>query len=205
MLGRFDEARPILSEFFQILEERGDLLALGLFRSHSASSLELLAGDPAAAARYAEEGCKLLEEIGERGYLSTSCCYLGQALYALERFDEAEAWAQKGSELADSDDIATQTMSRQVQAKVLARRGQHDEAETLAREAVALADSTDMLVGQGDTRRDLAEVLELAGRHQEATATLVEALERYARKEALAPARRVRERLAILQAARWAT
>jgi tetratricopeptide (TPR) repeat protein len=205
MLGRFDEARPILSEFFQILEERGDLLALGLFRSHSASSLELLAGDPAAAARYAEEGCKLLEEIGERGYLSTSCCYLGQALYALERFDEAEAWAQKGSELADSDDIATQTMSRQVQAKVLARRGQHDEAETLAREAVALADSTDMLVGQGDTRRDLAEVLELAGRHQEATATLVEALERYTRKEALAPARRVRERLAILQAARWAT
>ena len=202
MLGRFDEARPILSEFFQILEERGDLVTLGLFRSQSASRFELLAGDAGVAARYAEEGCKLLEEAGEQGYLSTGCCYLGQALYALDRLDEAEAWARKGSELGDSDDIATQTMSRQVQAKVLARRGQHGEAETLAREAVALADSTDALVGQGDARSDLAEVLELAGRREEATAILHEALERYTRKEALAPARHVRERLATLQPAR---
>ncbi len=202
MLGRFDEARAILAEFLRTLEERGDLVNLGLHWSQSASELELLAGDPAAAARIAEEGCRLLKEIGERGYLSTSCCYLGQALYALDRLDEAEAWAQRGSELGDSDDTATQAMSRQVQAKVLARRGQHGEAETLARKAVALADSTDTLVGQGDTRSDLAEVLELAGRRQEATAVLHEALERYERKEAVAPACRVRERLAELQQAR---
>ena len=202
MLGRFDEARPILAEFLQILEERGDLVNLGLHRSQSASELELLAGDPAAAARYAEEGCKLLEEIGEQGYLSGSYCYLGQALYALDRLEEAEARARRGNELGDSDDVATQTMSRQVQAKVLARRGQHREAETLAREAVALADTTDTLVGQGDTRRDLAEVLELAGRREEATSALQEALERYERKEAVAPARHARERLAELQQAR---
>jgi tetratricopeptide (TPR) repeat protein len=202
MLGRSDEARPILAEFLRILEERGDLVMLGLHRSQSASRLELLAGDPTAAARYAEEGCKMLEEIGERGFLSTSCCHLGQALYALERLNEAEAWAQKGRELADSDDAATQVLSRQVQAKVLARRGQHEEAETLAREAVALLGDADDILSQGDALSDLAEVLELAGRHQEATATLHEALERYTRKEALAPARRVRERLATLQAAR---
>jgi class 3 adenylate cyclase/tetratricopeptide (TPR) repeat protein len=196
MLGRFDEARLILAEFLRILEERGDLVNLGLFRSQSASQLELLAGDPVTAARYAEEGCKLLEEVGEQGYLSGSCCCLGQALYALDRLEEAEASARRGSELGDSDDVSTQTMSRQVQAKVLARRGQHGEAETLAREAVALADSTDSPVGQGDALSDLAEVLELAGRCEEAAAVLHEALERYERKEAVAPARRVRERLA---------
>jgi tetratricopeptide (TPR) repeat protein len=199
MLGRFDEARPILEEFLRILEERGDLVNLGLFRSQSASQLELLAGDPVTAARYAEEGCKLLEEVGEQGYLSTSCCYLGQALYALERLDEAEAWAEKGRQLGDSDDSVTQALSRQVQAKVLARCGQHREAEALAREAVALADSTETLVLHGNALSDLAEVLELAGRREEATSALREALERYERKEAIAPARQARERLAELQ------
>jgi class 3 adenylate cyclase/tetratricopeptide (TPR) repeat protein len=199
MLGHFDEARPILAECLQMLEERGDLLNLGQYRSTSATRLELLAGDPAAAVRHGEEGCRLLEELGERGYLSTSCCDLAQALYALDRLDEADLWARKGLELGDSDDIATQTMSRQVQAKVLARRGQYAEAERLAREAMALYDSTDGIYGQGDARADLAEVLELAGRRDEATALLHEALDRYERKEALVLARRARERLAALQ------
>jgi class 3 adenylate cyclase/tetratricopeptide (TPR) repeat protein len=199
MLGRFDEARPILAEFLRVVEERGDLLSLGQYRSHSATRLELLAGDPAAALKHAEEGCRLLEELGERGFLSTSYCYLGQALYELDRLDEAKDWARKGSELGDSDDLATQTLSRQVQARVAARRGQHAKAETLAREAVALIDSTDCLDSQGETRRDLAEVLELAGRRDEATALLTEALDRYQRKEALVSASRVRERLSVLQ------
>ena len=199
MLGHFDEARPILAECLRRLEERGDLVNLGQYRSHSATRFELLAGDPAAAVRHGEEGCRLLEELGERGFLSTSCCYLAEALYALDRLEEADAWARRGVELTDSDDIGTQTLSRQVRAKVLARRGQHVEAETLAREAVALIDSTDGLYGQGDARADLAEVLELAGQRKAATAALHEALDRYERKEALVLARRVRERLAALQ------
>ena len=53
-------------------------------------------------------------------------------------------------------------LSRQVEARVLARRGEHVEAERLAREAVALGDETDMLNAQGDAYADLAEVLRLA-------------------------------------------
>jgi hypothetical protein len=48
-----------------------------------------------------------------------------------------------------------------VRAKVLARRGEHAEADRLAREAVALSDETDQLDTQGDAYADLAEVLEL--------------------------------------------
>ena len=99
------------------------------------------------------------------------------------------------------DDTATQVLASQVLAKVLARRGQHTEAERLAREAVAGADATDSLISQGDVRLVLAEVLELAGRRDDATAALSEALERYERKGALVPAQRVRERLAALEAA----
>ena len=201
MLGRFDEARPIMAEFLQILEAHGDLVNVGQYRSTLATTLELLAGDPVAAVRNGEEGCRLLEEAGERAFLSTGCTELAEALYVLDRLDEAEAWAWKGLRLGDSDDLWTQAQSRQVQAKVLARRGQHADAEALAREAVALADTTDGLAGQGHTRADLAEVLELAGRRDEATAILREALDLYERKEALVRARRVRERLAALEPA----
>ena len=201
MLGQFEEARRLEAEFLQAHEERGDRLNLGAHLSQNAVDLELLAGDPAAAAAAAERGCRILEEAGERSWLSTSACWYAEALYALGRLDEAEEWARRGLELADSDDMATQVLARQALEKVLARRGQHSEAERIGREAVALVDSTDALVTQGDARLALAEVLELAGRPEEAATALQEALERYERKGAVVPAARARERLAALEPA----
>ena len=128
-------------------------------------------------------------------------CRYAEALYQLGRLDEAEEWAKKGSDMGGSDDMATQVLASQVRAKVLARRGQHTEAERLAREAVANADATDALLTQAEARSDLAVALELAGRAQEATAALREALERYERKGALVPAEQVRKRLAALEPA----
>ena len=84
---------------------------------------------------------------------------------------------------------------RQVRAKVLARRGEHAEAERLAREAVAIGDETDMLDAQGDAYADLAEVLLLAGKRDEAAAALEQALERYERKGNVVMAARTRDRL----------
>jgi ATP/maltotriose-dependent transcriptional regulator MalT len=87
---------------------------------------------------------------------------------------------------------------RQVRAKVLARRGAHAEAERNARDAVSLADDTDMLNWQGRALVDLAEVLALAGRREEAAAELDRAIALYKRKGnvvADASARRRRARL----------
>jgi hypothetical protein len=47
---------------------------------------------------------------------------------------------------------------------VLARRGEHAEAEPLALEAVAVGEGTDMLSAQGDACADLVEVSALGGR-----------------------------------------
>jgi class 3 adenylate cyclase/tetratricopeptide (TPR) repeat protein len=201
LLGRFDEARALMAEFHRAHEERGDLLNFGSHLSQIAVQLELWAGDPAAAVALGERGCRILEDAGERAWLSTSSCYLADALYALGRLDEAEEWAQKGSDLGASEDITTQILALRVRAKVLARRGAHAEAESAAHDAVALAHETDALMYQGDTLLDLAEVLELAGRGEEVAEVLREALERYERKAALVPAQRVRERLAALEPA----
>jgi ATP/maltotriose-dependent transcriptional regulator MalT len=97
--------------------------------------------------------------------------------------------------------LATQTLWRQVQALVHADRGEHDQAERLAHEAIAIAEETDALNFQGDAFCDLAEVLAAAGRGGEAAVELEHALERYERKRNLAMVARVRPKLEVLRKA----
>jgi class 3 adenylate cyclase/predicted ATPase len=195
MLGRFDEARAILAEARAQLADRGGLLWLAVTTGHSSVRVELLADDPAVAAEFGEEGFRLLAELGEQGAQSSAAGMQAQALYTLDRLEEADAWAGRAAELGASDDASTQMLWRQVRAKVLARRGEHAQAELLAREAVAIGEETDMLDAQGDAYADLAEVLLLGGKLDEAAAALEQALERYDRKGNLVMAGRMRDRL----------
>jgi len=201
MLGRFEEARMILSELRAELADRGATI-LFTHATAQACELELLAGDPAAAVELGEEGCRLLEQAGERAWLSTTLGVLARALYALDRLDEADGRAAQAAELGASDDAITQMLWRQVRAKVLARRGEHAEAERLAREAVAVGSKADMINSLGDAHLDLAEVLELAGRREEAAVELEKALALYERKGNLVLAERPRARLAELSIGR---
>ena len=68
---------------------------------------------------------------------------------------------------------------------MLARRGETERGEALAREAVSLLERTDMLDEQADALLDLARVLDLAGRRDETTAVLADAIDRYERKQNL--------------------
>jgi hypothetical protein len=86
-----------------------------------------------------------------------------------------------------------------VQAFVFSSRGRNAEAEGLACEAVAIAERTDGLQRRGDALCDLAEVLAAAGRRDDAVAALREGLDRYERKQIIPLARRVRERLGVLE------
>jgi hypothetical protein len=82
---------------------------------------------------------------------------------------------------------------------VLARRGEHDAACRLAREAVAIVEPTDMSVARGDALADLAEVLELGGDTAGAAVALERALEEYDRKGVVPAVERTRARLAELR------
>ena len=110
------------------------------------------------------------------------------------------ACADQGRELGHADDPITQALWRRVLALVLAHRGDPVEAQRLVREALVIAQTTDSPWYQGETLADLAQVLEAAGRLDEATAAHREALELYERKGIKPLARRTRERLAALQA-----
>jgi class 3 adenylate cyclase/tetratricopeptide (TPR) repeat protein len=199
MLGRFDEARAIQAEVRAELADRGGGLLLGTMLGQDSVIVELLAGDPAAGVMLGEEGCRLLDELGEKGFLSTAAGNLAQALYALDRLEDADLWAGRAAELGASDDAITQMLWRQVKAMVLAQWGEVQEAERLGREAVTIGDETDMLVQQGDTYADLGEVLLLGGKIDEAITALEHAAERYERKGNIVSTRRARARLAEIR------
>jgi class 3 adenylate cyclase/tetratricopeptide (TPR) repeat protein len=197
MLDRHAEAWPVALDASDRLRElTGD--QGGEYRL---AEIATLAGDHEAAASYSRTYCEWLEQHRFMGILSTSAPTLGRSLCALRRYEEAEPLAQQGRALGDAQDVATQALWRQVQALVYAHRGQHAEAERLAREAVAIVEETDGLNMQGDALCDLADVLAAAGCRDEAAAALAQAFERYERKHNLAMTRQVRERLSDLQPA----
>ncbi len=196
MLGRSSEAWPVARDaserFLELTGDDGGEMLLAL--------IAVCAGDHAAAARYLRRWCDVLEARGARSFLSTFAPQLGRSLCALGRHDEAEPLAQLGRELGDEQDAFTQIGWRQAQALVHAARGQLAQAESLAREAVAIAERTDSLNLQGDTLCDLAEVLAAGGRTDEAAAALEQALRRYECKKNLALVAQVRPRLEALRA-----
>jgi hypothetical protein len=131
-------------------------------------------------------GVEDLEPLGERAWLSTQECQLGEAMYALGRFEEAELWATRGLEHGGTGDVLTQSMGLQLRAKLLARRGESNAALSLARQADELARSTQSPVVQGDAAMSMAEVLHLAGEPVESEAEFLRAVDCYERKGATA-------------------
>jgi hypothetical protein len=91
---------------------------------------------------------------------------------------------------AITDDVFPKVICLAVFAKVLARRNDAAEAETLGRSAVDLAAGTDDLELQGDALSDLAEVLTLAAQADEAAGLNAAAVARYQRKGDVVSAQR---------------
>jgi predicted ATPase/class 3 adenylate cyclase/DNA-binding winged helix-turn-helix (wHTH) protein len=195
MEGRFDEARELLATSEATFEELG--LTLSTAVSHDAAMVELLAGDPVAAERILRQGYAALEEMGDRALLSTTAAFLGQALLAQGRDEEAERLAETSAELAADDDVITQVVWRSVRARCLAGRGRLDEAERLARDAVTLAETTDFLNQRADALVDLGIVLGRLSRNEDAQAAFGESVRLYEQKGNVVAADRVRSELVM--------
>jgi class 3 adenylate cyclase/tetratricopeptide (TPR) repeat protein len=196
MLGQIEEAWSLATSAGEKARE------LGIYSGDVwLAEIALIAGDQHAAAEYLGSSCDDMERRGATAQLSTYLPLLGRALCALGELDEAEQLAQRGRELGDPDDVWTQGLWRQAQALVNSARGQHAEAVRLAEEAFDWFSRTDSLLRQGDAQCDLAQVLEAAGRRDEAIEAWREALDRYERKGIVPLVARVRERLAALEPA----
>ena len=200
MLGRIDEARALRAELRTELAERGGAKAVLAALEGYGIDIELLGGDPEAAVAAGEESCRMREELGRWAELSTTAGGLALAYCELDRLEDAERWAARAAELGAAEDATTQMLWRQARARVLARRGEHEKAERLAREAVEIGETTEDLSSKAETRADLGEILAIASRREDAADAIEEALTRFEAKENLVRAKQMRERLAELRA-----
>jgi tetratricopeptide (TPR) repeat protein len=181
MRGRFDEARELASRSSAIYEEFGRRFALAAWSSWP-GAVELLAGEPEAAERIFRSGFETLSSLGEKLNLSTIAASLAESLYLQGRDEEAEHLTVVSEEATSPDDVWAQVTWRSARARVLARRGEPRQAESLARKAVALISETDALNMRAHALSSLAEILAASGRKEEAARSTAEALRLYEAK-----------------------
>ena len=198
MQGRLDAARDLVSQARELGEQLGLTMTLAGGVVRAAGEIELLADDPVAAESMLQTACDTLERMGDWGHYASVVPFLSDALLAQDRGEEAAPKIDTAFRRTLEEDLDARIGLHRVAAKVAAHRGELQEAERLATEAVSLAERTDYLPLQGDAYRDLAEVLELSGKKQEAKAALEQALALYERKGNLVMVERTRARLARL-------
>jgi class 3 adenylate cyclase/tetratricopeptide (TPR) repeat protein len=186
MRGDFERARERVGFALTRFEELGQRLALA-GTTQIAGPLELLAGDPEAAERELRRGLDVFGPDGSDGYQEG---LLAEALYRLGRMDEAALLADAGAERANPADAVAQVTWRLVRAKLLGERDP-GAAVVLAREAVALAESTDAVNLVADALADLALLAAASGDEQAAAEASRRALALYEQKGNAAAAGRL--------------
>jgi predicted ATPase len=181
MRGELDRARQLYRHARHMLEEL-NAGVLAVATSTDSGRVELLAGDLDAAVAELTRDYDALSLMGERFLLSTVGGLLAEAHARRGDLERAEELALVVAALAADDDLDAQALWHGAMARVLAARGDHEEALTHAREAVTIRAATDAPTLQADAYRVLGAVLRAAGRREPATEALEAARERYLRK-----------------------
>jgi tetratricopeptide (TPR) repeat protein len=181
MVGRFDEARDLLSSALKRAHELGVEFKAASISMYYAATL-LLAGEPSAAEGVIRPAVEALQRMGERNLVAVAVALLGEALYRQHKFDEAMLATLMSEDASAPDDAAAHMAWRGIRAKIHAVRGEYAVAERLARDAVAHGERTDFLSLRGDAHVDLAIVLMLANRDREALEQFTTAIELFERK-----------------------
>jgi tetratricopeptide (TPR) repeat protein len=131
--------------------------------------------------------------MGDWGHLATLAPKLADALFMQGGNDEEALRLTELGERSTTPGVADEDIGwRRVRAKLLARRGDVDEAERLAREATARAALTDLLDDSAQALADFGEVLRLRGRPQESATALEEAIDLYEHKGNVVAAEKLR-------------
>jgi hypothetical protein len=196
MQGRFDQARDLVEAGAEVAAALGRLRLAAIW-SQFAATVESLAGRPEAAEERLQRGYRTLERMGETGARSNLAADLAHLLAAGGRSEEARRYADLSRSLAAREDVYAQVRWRAATARALATDGDPGRAAGLAREAVELAEATDMLNLRADAWLDLAETAELLGRPEEAVAAAANGLPLYERKGNQVAAAAVRGRLGL--------
>ena len=191
LLGQREAAREMILKGVADRRELGDFPGAAMARAEGLGQfVEMTRGDWHAAEQELRHGFEELSSMGDKNYLAIVAGWLAHCLYHLGRYDQASECAAVCESSAAKNLIAAQVLWKGAQGMLLARGGDVEAGEALAREAVDIALRTDRFDTQTDALMDLAEVLRVGGRAAEAIPVVADALRRYERKEVLPAAAR---------------
>lgn len=180
--GDLDTARKLCAEGRALLLELGYRIYWAA-TADLAGMIELFADDAEAAESIVRPAVESLQEIGEKGYLSTVVLHLGEALYRQGRLHEALEAVDISVNASDPDDLASQSGWRSLKAKIDAQKGDFEGALRLSKEAVDLWGVEADYWLKAMTLLDRAEVLRAAGLLPKMRSTAQEALVIFERKQ----------------------
>ena len=191
MEGAFDEARSMIVRARRDMVERWRFRRPLMWAARSSAAVQTLAGDIEGSERELRAALEMALNFRERDPVSKIAAGLSRVLFVRGRSKEADGFATMSKEYAPVEGLAAQALWRAAKARVMASRGDHLEAERLAREAVSLA-SVETPNLRADLLVDLAEVLLWAKQPAKAEPVIAQAIELYERKGNLISAARAR-------------
>jgi len=201
MNGDFENARSMYHRARSMLDDLGHSVRTAQSSSDLAS-IELLAGDPAAAESAMRVDYETVVRMGTTYFLSSMAAILARAVRAQGRDQEALELTRTAEAAAADDDVEAQVLWRCIRAPILARAGKTAESRSLALAALERARGTQMPGLHGLALVELATVLQLAGQVEEACAAVSEAIGVYEAKGDVVSTARSKELLARMASAR---
>ena len=181
--GRPDKARSMLADARQVVADLG--LRHGLMETELfAGIIEMMVGDPVAAEPHFRMALEGLDALGVGADAGQAAALLARSVLAQGRVDEADRYAAESERIAGHN-LKTAIAWRAVRAEIISAQGQHDTAIAKAREAVAVAADTDLVLDHADACLALSRVLAAEGDHHAAAEARRAAESLYAAKDAV--------------------
>ena len=194
-----DRGRELYREGVFLTREAG-MRRQAAAASQGAAFIEVCAGDLAAAETILRDGIAVLETMHDAGFYPNCACYLAALLVGQGRDDEASTWVARARDRMGPSDLDCVVQALGLEGLLAARRGEQDEGERRAREAVEMIAASDAYFVPGIAWTLLAQTLIECGKPDDARAAATEALVLYDVKGDLPSARRTRELLASIEA-----
>jgi tetratricopeptide (TPR) repeat protein len=181
MHGELPVARGLLQQGRKMLDDLGGGARVAYTGIHM-GIVELHGGDLKIAEEQMQRDVEALDSLGERYHLPAIAVLLARIIREQGRDADAKPLLEMARRLSAPNDVSAQAVWRAVLAPIVARQGEVDEALQLASTAVEMFKKAESPGFEADALCELATVLSLAGKTDEAHEALMQAAELYRSK-----------------------
>ncbi len=175
LAGRLDDARLAAERVRTMYDDLGMTLADPTGLAQLQLVVESANGCTEEAAQIARASLHELLLLGEHPWAATRAAHLAALELDLGNHDAAVAAIAVAQQHALPHDKVMELLNPAVEARILARQGDHAKAQRLARAAVAAGQETDAVLDRAQTLMALAEVLVAADEVDDAATAVREA------------------------------